>query len=116
MDIVKALRVNWDRVAAVACALLGGLCLLGGWLGASDALYPAEQIPYFISGGLGGLLLVAVAATLWLSADLRDEWRHLDGLEQRLTARIDAAVGDALKAPRPEAATPARPRRGKRAS
>jgi hypothetical protein len=35
------------------------------------------------------VFLVALASTLWLSADLRDEWRKLDRLEQRMGARGD---------------------------
>ena len=30
------------------------------------------------------IFLAIMASTLWLSADLRDEWRKLDRLEQRL--------------------------------
>jgi hypothetical protein len=43
-------------------------------------------MPYIISGGVGGLFFLAVGGTLWLSADLRDEWRKLDA--------IDAAIRD----------------------
>ncbi|MGQ0625658.1 MAG: hypothetical protein ACT4PP_13555 [Sporichthyaceae bacterium] len=74
---MRYLRVQWDRVGAVVAALAGILVLVLGYLGTSDTQYIAEQIPYLLSGGLGGLVLLTIAAVLWLSADLRDEWREL---------------------------------------
>jgi hypothetical protein len=90
MDFLKWTRSQWDRSAAVLAAAGGVLALVLGWLGASDNTNPAGQIPYVISGGLVGVFLIAVASTLWLSADLRDEWRKLDRLEQRMAAQEGA--------------------------
>ena len=81
MDLKTFLRLYWDRVAGWSCASVGAIILLVGWAGASGSAYPAEQIPYVISGGIGGMLLVGWGATMWLSADLRDEWRKLHRLE-----------------------------------
>ena len=78
---MKYAREQWDRVTAIALVLIGGLLLLLGWLGVRDTAYPAEQVPYVISGGLAGIVLVAIGAVLWISADLRDEWRKIDRLE-----------------------------------
>ena len=94
MDLVNLIRNLWDRVAAGVLVTLGALVLLLGWLGVSSTEFPAEQIPYVVSGGLAGLLLAGVGATLWLSADLRDEWRKLDRLEQALLARSEPAGTD----------------------
>jgi hypothetical protein len=69
-------------VAAGAFVLGGALAMLAGWLGVSRSAYPAKSLPYIISGGFFGLLLVGAGAVLWLSADLRDEWRKLDSIEQ----------------------------------
>ena len=84
MDFLNFARKEWDRVAAVVAGIAGAIALFLGWFGASENVNPAGQIPYVISGGLLGVFLVAVASTLWLSADLRDEWRKLDRLEQRM--------------------------------
>ena len=89
MDLRTWLKANWDRALAVALVALGGLALLLGWLGIDDALYPGQQIPYVLSGGIGGLFAVALGAVLWLSADLRDEWRKLDAIERGGSARPD---------------------------
>ena len=84
MSWLKSLRLQWDRYAAWALIILGALVLLLGWLGISDTVYPAEQLPYILSGGIFGMFLLGIGAMLWLSADLRDEWRKLDRLEEVL--------------------------------
>jgi peptidoglycan/LPS O-acetylase OafA/YrhL len=93
------LRVQWDRVGAVGAALIGVAALALGWVGVSGTPHIAEQLPYFISGGLVALFFLGMAVTLWLSADLRDEWRELRAL--RLILGESAPVGDGV------AATPA---------
>lgn len=84
MELYRWLRTQWDRAAAVGLSLLGAISLLLGWLGTSEATLPTEQIPYLASGGLFGLFALGLAATLWLSADLRDEWRKLDDIHRGL--------------------------------
>lgn len=86
MNLLTYIRVQWDRAGAVLCAIAGIVALLIGYLGTSDTEYIAEQIPYVLSGGLAAVVLFVAAGVLWLSADLRDEWREL------------AAQGDDLRA------------------
>jgi hypothetical protein len=97
MGFVTWFRVQWDRAAAVVAFAAGLVALLVGWLGISDALYVVQQLPYLISGGLLGLFLLGLGAVLWISADLRDEWRELRGLRELhaerlplITERVDA--------------------------
>jgi hypothetical protein len=82
VELIRWIRLQWDRVGAVAAVAAGMLALLLGWLGTSSTAFPAEQIPYIVSGGLFGLFLLGLGGMLWLSADVRDEWRKLDDLEQ----------------------------------
>lgn len=77
MIYLKYLRVHWDRAGAVALAILGVVFLVVGYLGAADTQYISEQIPYVISAGFGAVVALSIAAALWLSADMRDEWREL---------------------------------------
>jgi hypothetical protein len=86
MDFLRWARTHWDRLAGVLAAVGGMILLLVAWEGASTTGYPAEQLPYLISGGLGGLFLLGTGATLWLSADLRDEWAELHGIREELRA------------------------------
>ena len=87
---------QWDRVLAWVAVALGLLLLLIGWLGVSDTGYVFEQLPYVVSGGIGGLFLLGLGAMLWLSADLRDEWRKLDSLELALRDRAPGSEWDDL--------------------
>ena len=80
--LAMIVRSQWDRALAIGAAVLAGLVLLIGYFGVASTDYPAEQIPYVVSGGITGILLMGAAATLWLSADMRDEWRKLDELAE----------------------------------
>lgn len=114
MDIAKWVRAQWDRVLAWVCVAAGAIVLVVGWAGVSRYPYPADQLPYIISGGVGGLFLLGLGAMLWLSADLRDEWRKLDEIDRRnarfyegqeVAARVSGREAPAMPAALPE--TPA---------
>ena len=106
MELIGWLRAQWDRVAAWVVIAAGAVALLLGWWGVSGSGFPAQQIPYVISGGMVGLFLVGLGGMLWLSADLRDEWRKLDAIERTLDA--DAARARPVDPQEPIApATPA---------
>ena len=83
MDVLSWVRNQWDRVLAWFVVGVGALVLILGWVGVTSTPYTFEQIPYVVSGGLGGIFLLGVAAMLWISADLRDEWRLLQELLER---------------------------------
>jgi hypothetical protein len=91
-DIVGWVRAQWDRVSAWACLAAGAITLLMGWVGVSGTVYTTKQLPYIASNGLGGLFLLGTGAMLWLSADLRDEWRKLDRIEKAILASGVAAL------------------------
>jgi hypothetical protein len=92
---VKWLRLQWDRFGGWLCIAAGALVLLIGWHGAAESKVAAGQIPYVLSGGIGGILLVAVGATLLISADLRDEWQKLDEIVREL--KNSNVVADAAR-------------------
>jgi hypothetical protein len=98
MEFLSWVRDQWDRVGAVVLVVAGALALLFGWLGISGAVLPSEQLPYLLSGGLFGVFLLGLGATLWLSADLRDEWRKLDRLEEVIDGKVEVAVDHAVEA------------------
>ena len=81
---MTVIRAQWDRFLGIAAVVGGAVVLVVGYLGVSGTSYPAEQLPYIVSGGLVGVLLVAGGGTLWLSADLRDEWLVLSDIRQEL--------------------------------
>lgn len=97
MEILNFVRTWWDRLAAWAAIGIGLLALLLGYLGVSDTPYVAKQLPYFISGGLFGIFMLGLGALLWISADLRDEWREIREVRSLLAERVanDAAQREA---------------------
>ena len=96
------LRAQWDRVLGAAGVAAGLLALFLGYRGVANTPYPAEQIPYVVSGGVLGIALIGIGLTAWLSADLRDEWRKLDRIERLLEQR----AGDAAARPTDATAGP----------
>jgi hypothetical protein len=110
MELTRWIRAQWDRVTAWALIAAGLVALLVGWWGVSHTAYLAEQVPYLVSAGLLGLFLLGLGATIWISADLRDEWRKLDELADVLRDGADAEPYPALE-PGPPAKTRASSRR-----
>jgi len=108
-----AQRLRDPRLAlAVVAAACGGVALLVGYLGVSGTLDPGKQLPYLVSGGVGGLFLLGVAAALLFSADLgatREEIADLRDAVDSLTAKIDELQRTVHEAP-PEA-PPTAPRK-----
>jgi hypothetical protein len=97
MDLMRWLRAEWDRVLGSTLIILGALVLVVGYRGVSNTTDVPEELAFLVSGGLGGLFLLGVGATLLLTASLHDEWRKLDRLEARLQtveAMLDARGED----------------------
>lgn len=76
---------------------LGLLAVLIGYLGVSREAIVAKQLPYLISGGIGGLALVGFGAMLIGTEDLKRTQERVDHLEdlvadlhQALLSRPDA--------------------------
>lgn len=104
MDFLKFLRLQWDRAAAWVVVAAGAVALVLGYRGVSGTAYLVEQVPYIVSGAVLGVFLLGLGAMLWLSADLRDEWRKLDDLEQAISTGLQrletiAEAREAEKAP-----------------
>ena len=98
-NFAALIRTQWDRAGAVVLVVVGLLALLFGWIGMSGAVLTYEQLPYILSGGLFGLSLIMVGTGLWLSADIRDEWRRIDRLEEALGERGVAEPGRDIRIP-----------------
>ena len=77
---------------ALVAGVVGAVALLIGYFGVSGTLDPAKQLPYLVSGGVGGLFLLGVAAALLFSADLgatradiAELRRSVDDLREQIT-------------------------------
>jgi hypothetical protein len=84
MDLINLAKQQWDRTAAIVLTVIGGIALIGGWVGVSGTPVLAEQTRYIVSGGIAAIFFLGLGASLWISADLRDEWRKLDRIEESL--------------------------------
>lgn len=106
---MRYFRNQWDRIGAWLCVIGGAVCLIAGYLGVSGTLDTGKQLPYVVSGGMGGLFLLGLGALLWLSADLRDEWRKLDAIDRHLleSGALPAPAPVSLPAQAPAAEAPA---------
>jgi hypothetical protein len=75
--VAKATRpvIGWILVG------LGAIFVLAGYLGVSREAIVAKQLPYLLSGGIGGMVLIAVGAFLLGTEDLRKDLQRLERLE-----------------------------------
>lgn len=90
MALVELAMAQWDRALATVTTIAGAVLLLVGWLNIRDTDSVSDQMPYLASAGLGGVFLLGVGGMLWLSADLRDQWRELRGIRTELASTADA--------------------------
>jgi hypothetical protein len=84
MNLLVWARLQWDRVLAAIATAAGAILLITGWVHMSGTGFVSEQLPYLASEGLGGVFLLGLGGMLWLSADLRDQWRELRAIRGRL--------------------------------
>jgi hypothetical protein len=101
MRFLQVLRNQWDRAAALVALVAAIVALVAGYLGVSRTAFFSEEIPYLISGGLTAMLLLGIAAVLYVSADLRDEWRELCGIHATLDAiyELECSQGNGESSP-----------------
>src|SRR5205807_3913973 len=71
--------VGWVLIGA------GALAILIGYFGLSDRVLVAEQLPYLISGGIGGMAFVVVGGVLLATQDVRRDAERLDQFEAALS-------------------------------
>lgn len=92
MVIYRLMKSHLSRSGAVVTGLIGFVAIILGWVGISGVTLPAEQLPYLVSGGILGIFFLGVAATLWLSADLHDQWRKLDEIHRSITEQAAVPI------------------------
>ena len=68
----------WALLAA------GALALFLGWYGVSGTAVTAKQVPYLVSGGLVGVVLVVLAAALFAAQDIRQRLARFEDLESKV--------------------------------
>lgn len=84
---------------------IGALLVLLGYLGVSREAVVAKQIPYVVSGGIGGIVLAVIGAYFLGTEELRKDGGRLDRLEQ-MVAELHAVLLDRPDVPRATVAGP----------
>lgn len=101
-------ELSWRQVGAAVFLVLGAILIAIGWVGVSQNNQVWQQMPYFVSGGVGGLALVLVGLGLYNAhqhavdqAQVGELCRRLQALELGLggefddvLARLDSLAGD----------------------
>ena len=77
-------RVGW--AVGWACVAAGAVLIVLAYLGASRQSIVAKQIPYLVSGGLGGLAFVSVGAALLIAERTA---AHTAAVERQLMQLVD---------------------------
>ena len=75
---------------------VGALIILIGWIGVSGTPVVAKQIPYVVSGGIGGVLLAILGAYFLGTEELRKDSGRLDRGAGRLSCFPGARHRQAL--------------------
>lgn len=78
MEGVKRFRAGWDWALGFSLMALGAVLLAIASVQVSGSRYVSDQLSLLVSGGFGGLLLLAAGSGLVITAGLSDEWRKLD--------------------------------------
>jgi hypothetical protein len=89
MNLRRVALANWDRLGGWLLIAIGAVALIVGWLGVSRQIYPAGQIPYIVSGGIGGLCSVGLGATFLVAAELRDQWFEVRKLNDKVDRLLE---------------------------
>ena len=80
-----------DRSArtGIALTVAGGATMAVGWVGLDRSTLLTEQIPWIVSGGLGGLALLAAGLQFFSAAGFAAERRRLERVEAAILAGRD---------------------------
>jgi hypothetical protein len=77
--------IGWVLIVA------GAVCMWIGYDGVSRNAIPAKQLPYLVSGGLGGIFLAVIGAYFLGTQEMRSDSGRLDRLE-RMVDELHAAL------------------------
>lgn len=86
---------RWRAVLAWVLMVLGGLAILVSWYQVRDLPEVFLQMPYLISGGVGGAVLIGLGAALLITQDFRDDKQRLSSLERKIAELEDVVVTQA---------------------
>jgi hypothetical protein len=86
---------RWRAVLAWILMAAGGAAILVAWYQVRDLTEVFLQMPYLISGGVGGAMLIGLGAALLITQDFRDDKQRLLSLERKISELEDVVVTQA---------------------
>lgn len=93
-------ELSWRQAGALVFLMLGGVLIVTGWIGVSQNNQVWQQMPYFVSGGVGGLALILIGLGLYNAhqhavdqAHVGELCRRLEALELGLGGEFDDVLG-----------------------
>jgi hypothetical protein len=86
---------RWRAVVAWILMAAGGVAILVAWYQVRDLPEVFLQMPYLISGGVGGATLIGLGAALLITQDFRDDKQRLISLERKIAELEDVVVAQA---------------------
>ena len=92
MNLSSWLPAVRERLIGVALIIAGVVMVIGGYLGVRGTPFVVIQLCYLASGGVIGIFCLGLGAAMVLSADLHDEWRHLDAIEAAIRETAQPAA------------------------
>ena len=90
------MRIRWEKLGgqlAIAYCLAGLFLVFLGWNGAASYDRVSAQIPYVVSGGLGGLALVVIGVGLMIVQSNRADRAALQATVVELRDALDRPGG-----------------------
>ncbi|MGH2784148.1 MAG: hypothetical protein ACRDJ1_02695 [Actinomycetota bacterium] len=99
--VQRSLRDAFTRSVVLAVGLIAGgfVAIALGWKGVAASLLVAEQLPYLLSGGVGGLALIVAGAGI-LTVQVNRYWNA------RERTRLDLVLAGATAVRRDGAVEP----------
>ena len=85
-----------QALGAILCVAGFAILILGWWKISKESIV-ALQIPYLVSGGIGGALLLGLGGVLLLTHDLRLDNRRLEAIEAAIDDLRDVLLVEAAK-------------------
>jgi hypothetical protein len=86
---------RWRAVVAWVLMAAGFIAILVAWYQVRDLPEVFLQMPYLISGGVGGAVLIGLGAALLITQDFRDDKQRLESLERKIAEMEDVVVTQA---------------------
>lgn len=83
-------NIGWRSAIAWSAIGFGVIALVIGYLGVSAQTLVAKQLPYLISGGLGGAIAIAAGVAVLVAEDIRSDRERLGRLEAQVLEVRDA--------------------------